>query len=233
MLIVGNASGMAERCIASFVTLLGCDLAGDKDQSSWPERIPKIQFFMNSQKHSGTGHSPWFLEMGREPRTIETHALDSSGVPKKDKPWVQTLRERLAQADILRKRVQLEERAKRTRVEQLPYDKRRAPITFEPGDFAYLRVEQYARNETTGSFLVPRFVGPFYVRGTKAGHKHRYLLSRTPTSISFDAHVTRLKRCSQPEGRHGVVAWAKMQNDGVGAGRGFHMDDTNETFEIL
>ena len=59
---------------------------------------------------------------------------------------------------------------------------------------------------------------------------HRYLLARTETSATFDAHTTRLKRT--PRQTYGHVALGSRASDGQGAGRGFHEMDSNLLQEI-
>ena len=63
-----------------------------------------------------------------------------------------------------------------------------------------------------------------------SGSNHRYLLARTETSATFDAHVTRLKRT--PRQTYGHVALGSRASDGQGAGRGFHEMDSNSLQEI-
>ena len=132
---------MVERGIGSLLTLLRCSLAGEKVHSSWPDRLPQILWYMNTLPHSGTGFSPYYLEHGRDPRSVASRALDTAAVPKRDQPWLATLKARLNRADVIQKRVHLEEKIRRQRLERLPYHQRREVQSFKPGDFAYLRVE--------------------------------------------------------------------------------------------
>ena len=68
------------------------------------------------------------------------------------------------------------------------------------------------------------------VRSTVAGSKHRYLISRSETSATFDAHITRLR--ASPHKTFGVVALESRVSDGQGSGRGFHEMDPSIVFEI-
>ncbi len=78
--------------------------------------------------------------------------------------------------------------------------------------------------------LMPRWVGPYLVRSTVVGSAHRYLISRTETSATFDAHITRLR--ASPHKTFGLVALESRTSDGQGAGRGFHEMDPTIVFEI-
>ncbi len=62
------------------------------------------------------------------------------------------------------------------------------------------------------------------------GSDHRYLISRTETSATFDAHVTRLR--PSPHKTYGLVSLESKVADGMGAGRGYHEMDPSIVFEI-
>ncbi len=78
--------------------------------------------------------------------------------------------------------------------------------------------------------FTPRWTGPYLVRSTVPGSKHRYLTSRSETRATFDAHITRLR--ASPHKTFGVVALESRTADGQGAGRGFHEMDPSIVFEI-
>ena len=62
------------------------------------------------------------------------------------------------------------------------------------------------------------------------GSQHRYLIARSETSATFDAHITRLR--ASPHKTFGVVALESRVSDGQGAGRGFHEIDPSIAFQI-
>ena len=78
--------------------------------------------------------------------------------------------------------------------------------------------------------MVPTWTGPFLIRSRVPGSEHRYLLTRTETSVTFDAHVTRMKLA--PKQTYGTVVHEAKAADGVGAGRGYHEMDSSLTLEI-
>jgi hypothetical protein len=62
------------------------------------------------------------------------------------------------------------------------------------------------------------------------GSNNRYRISRTETSATFDAHLTRLR--PSPHKTYGLVSLESKVADGQGAGRGYHEMDRSIVFEI-
>ncbi len=77
--------------------------------------------------------------------------------------------------------------------------------------------------------FTPTWTGPYLVRSKVAGSE-RYLISRSETSATFDAHVTRLR--TSPHKTYGLVSLESKAADGQGAGRGYHKMDASIVFEI-
>ena len=135
-----NESAMFERGIGILLTLLRCNLAGENVASGLPDRLPQVIWYMNTLPNAGTGFSPFYLDHGRDPGSVASRALDTTAAPRKDQPWLATIRDRLSRADIIRKRVHTEEMGKRQCLERLPYHQKRKVARFEVGDYVYLRV---------------------------------------------------------------------------------------------
>ncbi len=112
----------------------------------------------------------------------------------------------------------------------VPQQARRAPRAMVPGDYCYHQVQRFTRAAVDGMKFTARWTGPYLVRSTVVGSKHRYLISRTETSATFDAHITRLH--ASPHKTFGVVALESRTADGQGAGRGFHEMDSFIVFDI-
>jgi hypothetical protein len=170
------------------------------------------------------------LEHDREPRRILSRALDTTSVPKASQPWAATLKARLEAASQLAKTVSTFDRDHRQHVASLPKQARRAPPKLSVGDSVYYRVERFSRDTADGMKLVPTWTGPFVVRCPVAGSQHRYLIARTETSATFDAHIVRLKPA--PARTYGAVALESHAADGQGAGRGLHEMDSALVHEI-
>ena len=91
--------------------------------------------------------------------------------------------------------------------------------SYEVGDYVYLRTED-PKSKGEGTKFLARHSGPYVVRELVEGFSHRYLIPRTKTSATFDAHATRLRRSPGPrEIMHGEIALEKRAADGVGSGR--------------
>ena len=106
----------------------------------------------------------------------------------------------------------------------------RLPPSFEVGSYVYYRVERYTRHADDGQKFVPQWQGPYLIRSKVTDSAHRYLLARTETSATFEAHSARLKATAPRT--YGAVALAHAAADGVGAGRGIHLMDSSEMLEI-
>ncbi len=103
------------------------------------------------------------------------------------------------------------------RREALPRKARRKPPTLKPGTYCYYQVQRFTRAVGEGMKFTPTWTGPYLVRSKVAGSEHRYLISRTETSATFDAHVTRLR--ASPHKTFGLVTLKSRTADGQGAGR--------------
>ncbi len=96
----------------------------------------------------------------------------------------------------------------------LPQQACRAPPPMVPGDYCYYQVQRFTRVVADGMKFTPRWTGPYLVRSTVVGSKHRYLISRMETSATLDAHSTRLR--ASPHKTFGIVALASRTADGTG-----------------
>ena len=216
--------------IQSLLAFLSCSLTGKERHPTWIDRLPSVLWTLNSSVCAATGYSPFYLDHDQEPRGILSRALDTASVPKASQPWAVTLKARLEAASQLAKTVSTFDRDNRQHVASLPRQARRAPPTFSVGDSVYYHVERFSRDTADGMKLVPTWTGPFVVRCPVAGSQHRYLIARTETSATIDAHVVRLKPA--PARTYGVVALESHAADGQGAGRGLHEMDSALVHEI-
>ncbi len=84
------------------------------------------------------------------------------------------------------------------------------------------------RRSRPSEFIIIRCQTASVIVRCSNGSQH--LISRTETSASFDAHVTRLS--ASPHKTFGNVALEPRNADGVGAGHGYYEMDTTIAFEI-
>ena len=225
-----NTSGMCERTIQSVLTMLTCDMAGEQHHVTWHDRVPPILWSLNTSPSAATGYSPFYLEHGREPRDVTSRAFDTSDVPAASLKWVQVMNQRLEMARKVHSAVDTHAKDTQQRRTELPAQARREPKPLLPGSHCYYQVQRFTRASADGMKFVPGWSGPYLVRSTVPGSQHRYLIARSETSATFDAHITRLR--ASPHKTFGVVALESRVSDAQGAGRGFHEMDPSIVFEI-
>ena len=225
-----RTSGLCERAIQSLLAMLTCDMSGEQHHLNWLDRLPPILWSLNTSVSASTGYSPFYLEHGREPRDIASRAMDTSDIPAASQEWAVVMQQRLALARKVQSSVQAHAADEQEKRENLPKVDRRKPAAFLPGSYCYYQVQRFARAATDGMKFTPIWSGPYLVRSTVPGSEHRYLLSRTETSATFDAHATRMR--PSPHKTFGVVALESKVADGVGSGRGLHLMDPTIVFEI-
>jgi hypothetical protein len=225
-----NVSGMCERTIQSVLTMLTCDMASEQHHTTWYQRVPPVLWSVNTSISASTGYSPFFLEHGRQPRDLASRAFDMADVPASSIAWVELMNQRLELARKIHSAVDTQAKVAQARRSALPKQARSEPPALLPGSFCYYQVQKFTRSANDGAKFVPRWSGPYVVRSKVPGSEHRYLISRSETSASFDAHITRLR--ASPHKTFGVVALESHASDGSGAGRGFHLLDPTIVFEI-
>ena len=76
-------------------------------------------------------------------------------------------------------------------------DKRRRPLTFEVGDYVYLKVSPMKGVQRFGvkRKLVPRYVGPYKIIERKGNVAYKLQLPPEMSAIFDVFHVSQLKRC--------------------------------------
>ena len=126
------------------------------DQSDWYERLPMVEFAINSAENKSTGHAPFELNYGYIP-TLKG-LLDR--VPQSFKPGVRHYAEKaqlylLAAHDaIIAARITQTYHANRRRREEPAY---------KIGDRVWLSTEYLAMPKGRVKKLLPKFIGPFAI----------------------------------------------------------------------
>jgi hypothetical protein len=142
------------------------------DQSDWAEKIPMVEFAINSSVNKSTGYTPFDLTFGYVP-TLRG-LLDK--IPEVAKPGVREFTRRARQNlmdahdSIIAARVRQTFHANKRRREEPMYN---------PGDRVWLSTENLTMPKGRVRKLMPKFVGPFTVQ--RADHKHsNYMLELPP-----------------------------------------------------
>jgi len=158
--------------------------------NDWDEKLPMIQFAMNSAKQASTGKSPAMMMFGRELATPFDVKLGTSVVTN---PAVEEMRLRLERvwAEATKKMEQSQVRQKRNA------DEHRRQEMFAVGDKVLLSTEEIRLIGTrelkrTVKFL-PKFIGPFTV--SRVVNPNAYTLDLPPSmQIHPTVNVSRLRR---------------------------------------
>ncbi|GAU29612.1 hypothetical protein TSUD_164620 [Trifolium subterraneum] len=154
--------------------------------SLWAKFLPLAEWAYNTSKHSSTGFSRFHLTYGKEPPSIPQYLQGSSPVEAVD-TWLKT-----RQALIIKLRQNL---LKTQEKMKFYANKNRRPVTFDVGQFVYVRLRPYRQTSVTAqtySKLTKRFYGPYRVLD-KIGPL-AYRLELPPTSkIHLVFHCSLLK----------------------------------------
>src|SRR5512142_650567 len=155
---------------------------------SWDKNLPYAEFSYNNSYQASLQMSPNEALYGRKCRTPLL--------------WDQTGERQVFGTDILREAEEkvkiIQERLRVAQSRQKSYaDNRRRDLTFEEGDYVYLRVTPLRgghRFQTKGK-LAPRFVGPFKIVSRRGEVAYQLELPQSMAGIHDVFHVSQLKQC--------------------------------------
>jgi transposase InsO family protein len=120
------------------------------DQRDWVQKLPAIQFAINSARSDTTGYSPFFLNLGRIPRSLIWNSSQGNQYP-----GVIRFAERLRLALMSAHDAIIAARVKNTR------DANRRVVNFEIGDLVYLSTENIKFKKGLVRKFIPKFIGPY------------------------------------------------------------------------
>jgi hypothetical protein len=125
------------------------------DQRDWTEKIPMVEFALNSAISSSSGFAPFELNYGYMPTMNTGFAPQSISVPGV-KHFVERALQNLTEAHdaIIESRVRQTHNANR---------RRRADDQFIVGDLVYVSTADLSLPKGRASKLLPKYVGPFKV----------------------------------------------------------------------
>ena len=124
----------------------------DIDQKNWANRLPAIEFALNSARSDTTGFAPFFLNYGRLPRTMLVNEKSEYPAVKK---FAQNLKSAILSAHdaIIAARVKQTKNANRKRI----------PSPFVNGDLVYISTQNISIPKGKARKLFPKFVGPYRI----------------------------------------------------------------------
>jgi hypothetical protein len=128
----------------------------DSDQSNWLDKLPLVEFAINSSIGASTGYAPFEINYGRVPSMGLDNLPPSAfhGVTA----YAEQAKEIILEThdNIVSSRLQQSTQANRRRVKGYQY---------EVGDKAYLSTEDLNLLKGRTRKLLPKFIGPYDVRG--------------------------------------------------------------------
>nr|CAH66687.1 OSIGBa0097A15.2 [Oryza sativa] len=173
---------------------------------SWDKNLPYAEFSYNNSYQASLQMAPYEALYGRKCRTPLL--------------WDQTGERQVFGTDILR---EAEEKVKiiqeRLRVAQSRHksyaDNRRRDLSFEEGDYVYLRVTPLRgvhRFHTKGK-LAPRFVGPYKIVSRRGEVAYQLELPQSLAGVHNVFHVLQLKKCLRVPTEEANLEQIEVQED--------------------
>jgi hypothetical protein len=155
---------------------------------SWDKSLPYAEFSYNNSYQASIEMAPYEALYGRQCRTPLF--------------WSQTTESQVFGPEVLKdaeKQVQMiRENLKIAQSRQKSYtDKRRRDLSFEIGDFVYLKVAPMSgtRRFKVKGKLAPRYVGPFKIKDHKGEVAYQLKLPPQLSDVHDVFHVSQLKKC--------------------------------------
>jgi hypothetical protein len=158
--------------------------------AKWEDCLPFAEFSYNNSYQASLQMAPFEALYGRKCRTPLN--LSETGESQVFGPDI--LREAEEQVQLIR------DRLKAAQSRQKSYaDPKRREVTFNSGDFAYLRVtplKGMQRFHVKGK-LAPRYIGPFKVLGRRGEVSYQLELPAELSEFHDVFHVSQLRKCLQ------------------------------------
>nr|ABF96299.1 retrotransposon protein, putative, Ty3-gypsy subclass, expressed [Oryza sativa Japonica Group] len=188
---------------------------------SWDKNLPYAEFSYNNSYQASLQMAPYEALYGRKCRTPLL--------------WDQTGERQVFGTDILR---EAEEKVKviqeRLRVAQSRHksyaDNRRRDLSFEEGDYVYLRVTPLRgvhRFHTKGK-LAPRFVGPYKIVSRRGEVAYQLELPQSLAGVHNVFHVSQLKKCLRVPTEEANIEQIEVQEDLTSVEKPIRILETNE-----
>ncbi|KAI9186883.1 hypothetical protein LWI28_021871 [Acer negundo] len=158
-----------------------------KEQKRWKEYISWAEYWYNTSHHALVNMSPFEVMYGRPPPMLNTY---EKGTTRNE----EVERDLMARDEIVAK-VKKELEKAQGRMKKY-YDQGRRDVSFEPGDFVYLKLQPYRQKSLKKKFnmkLSQWYYGPFKVLEQICEVAYKLELSYT-SRLHPMFHVTVLKK---------------------------------------
>jgi hypothetical protein len=123
-------------------------------QKDWVNKLPTVEFAINSARSETTGYAPFFLDTGRMPRSLLWNSDRSGEFPGVANFAMQRRLAIMAAHDSI-----IAARVKQTR----SANRKRQPAPFEEGDLIYLSSKNIKFEKGLARKLIPKFIGPYSI----------------------------------------------------------------------
>jgi hypothetical protein len=164
--------------------------------NDWEQSLPYAEFSYNNSYQASLGMSPFEALYGRKCKTplmwseVGERALVGPALIKEAEEKVAEIRKKLKAAQSRQKSYA---------------DKKRREISFNPGDFVYLKVSPIrgTRRFQVQGKLAPRYIGPYRVLKRVGAVAYQLELPEEMSDVHPVFHVLQLRRCLRvPEGEY-------------------------------
>jgi hypothetical protein len=148
-----QTDGSSERAIRTVSSILRAFVSSD--QTDWSDKLPQVEFAINSTVSEATGHTPFELNYGFNPSSLRLVATEITF------PGVRAFAEQ-ARINLMRAHdAIIESRTRSTARVNSSWREEKTP--FQEGDLVYLSTENLALPKGRARKLSPKFIGPFRI----------------------------------------------------------------------
>ena len=123
-------------------------------QTDWVQKLPAIEFAINSARSETTGYAPFFLNHGRMPRSMLWNPA-----PASEYSAVRAFAQKMKDAVMSAHDSVLQARVKQTR----QANRHRRPAPFTEKDLVYVSTKNMSLPRGRARKLAPKFIGPFRI----------------------------------------------------------------------
>jgi hypothetical protein len=177
-----------------------------QDQSRWDKKLPYAEFSYNNSYQASLKMSPFQALYGRSCRT--------------PLQWDQPREKQVFGPDILLEAKEnikmVRENLKIAQSRQRSYaDTRRRELSFEVGDFVYLKVSPIrgVRRFGVKGKLAPRYIGPYQILSRRGEVAYQLSLPENLSAVHDVFHVSQLKKCLRVPEEQLPVEGLEVQED--------------------
>ncbi|KAJ3475626.1 hypothetical protein NLI96_g11717 [Meripilus lineatus] len=159
-------------------------------QKNWVQKLPAIEFAINTARSNSTGYAPFFLNNGRMPRSM---IWENAGPD--EYPGVRAYAQKVKAAIMAAHDSILASRVKQTR----DANRRRRPSPFVKNDLVYVSTKNINLPKGLARKLTPKFMGPYCINKDFGNNSYQLdLPSRLKRRGIHDVFHSSLLRVHEP-----------------------------------